>query len=168
MYYTIHVCMYVCIYLWRLTRRRVITPHLAGVTKHLKITKQMHISSSYSVYSAKCTNVGYISASVNIVKISLLIVSRQRHSSWNRSRRCAQRSWCCTTRCKNCFRRHGTCVRDLNESFKLIHEPIHWFANWFDQAFEKNWLKRMNHSWIGIAHCPEKSRRHVWNKFKHF
>ncbi len=61
------------------------TPHLAGVTKHLRITKQIHISSSYSVYSAKCTNVGYTSASVNIVKISLLIVSRQRHSSWNRS-----------------------------------------------------------------------------------
>ncbi len=23
-------------------------------------------------------------------------------------------------------------------TFKLIHEPIHWSANWFDQAFEQN------------------------------
>ncbi len=30
---------------------------------------------------------------------------------------------------------------ELNESFKLIREPNHWFANWFDQAFEQNWLK---------------------------
>ncbi len=26
--------------------------------------------------------------------------------------------------------------RELNESFKLILEPIHWFANWFDKAFK--------------------------------
>ncbi len=58
--------------------------------------------------------------------------------------------------------------RELNESFELIREPIHWFANWFDQAFEQNWLKRMNHSRMGIAHCPEKSRLRVWNKLKHF
>ncbi len=42
------------------------------------------------------------------------------------------------------------------------------FTSWFDQAFEQNWLKRMNHSRMGIAHCPEKSRQRVWNKFKHF
>ncbi len=52
---------------------------------HLNITKQMRIGGSSSVCSAKGTNVAYISASVNIVKISILIVSRQRHSSWNRS-----------------------------------------------------------------------------------
>ncbi len=53
-----------------------------------------------------------------------------------------------------------------NESFKLIHEPIHWFdqvwteltqnnesfklirepIHWFDRVFEQNWLKIMNHS----------------------
>ncbi len=41
----------------------------------------MHIDGSSSVCSAKCTNVAYISASVNIVKISILIVLRQRHSA---------------------------------------------------------------------------------------
>ncbi len=52
---------------------------------NLNITKQMRIGGSSSICSAKGTNVAYISASVNIVKISILIVSRQRHSSWNRS-----------------------------------------------------------------------------------
>ncbi len=33
-------------------------------------------------------------------------------------------------------------LNQKNESFKLIREPIHWF----DQVFEQNWLKRMNHS----------------------
>ncbi len=47
----------------------------ANVTEHLNM-KQTHIDESSSVYSAKCTNVAYISASVNIVKISILIVSR--------------------------------------------------------------------------------------------
>ncbi len=42
-------------------------------------------SETSSICSAKCTNEAYISASVNIVKISILNVSRQRHSSWNRS-----------------------------------------------------------------------------------
>ncbi len=28
-------------------------------------------------------------------------------------------------------------------------------------------FKRMNHSRLGIALCPEKSRRRVWNKLKH-
>ncbi len=49
----------------------------------------MHIDGSSPVCSAKCTNVAYISASVNIVKISILIVSKQRHSSWNMSRAAA-------------------------------------------------------------------------------
>ncbi len=66
------------------------------------------------------------------------------------------------------FRRLCACGRELNESFKLIHEPIQWFANWFDQAFEQKWLKRTNHSRMGIAHCPENSRRRVWNKLKQF
>ncbi len=30
---------------------------------------------------------------------------------------------------------------ELNESFKLIHEPIHWSASWFDQAFNRIDLK---------------------------
>ncbi len=57
---------------------------------------------------------------------------------------------------------------ELNETFELIREPIHWFANWFDKAFEQNGLKRMNNLRVGIAHWPEKSRRRVWNKVKHF
>ncbi len=61
------------------------TPHMTA-TEHLNITKQMHIYGSSSVCSAKCTNVAYISANVKMVKMSILIVSRQRHSSWNRSR----------------------------------------------------------------------------------
>ncbi len=72
-----------------------------------------------------------------------------------------------TTLSENRFRRLSACGRELNESFKLIREPIHWFANWFYQAFERNWFKRMNHLQMGIAHCPEKSRRRVWNKLKH-
>ncbi len=76
--------------------------------------------------------------------------------------------WGVTTLSENRFRRLSACGRKLNKSFKLIREPIHWFANWFDQAFEQNWLKRMNHSRMGIAHCPEKNRWHVWNKLKHF
>ncbi len=50
-------------------------------------------------------------------------------------------------------------------------KTIHWITNCFDQAFEQNskeWLQRMNHSRMGIAHCPENSRRRAWNKLKHF
>ncbi len=36
------------------------------------------------------------------------------------------------------FRRFSACGKELNESFKLIREPIHWFADCFDQAFEQN------------------------------
>ncbi len=61
----------------------------ANFTEHLNIMKRMHICRSSSVCSAKFTNVAYISASINTVKISILIVSRQRHSSWNRSRAAA-------------------------------------------------------------------------------
>ncbi len=53
--------------------------------EHLNIMKQMYIDGSSSICSAKCTNVAYISASINIVKISITIVSRQRHFSWNSS-----------------------------------------------------------------------------------
>ncbi len=72
--------MYVCI---PLAQRRVKTLHMTGyrTSEH---DETMHIDGSSSVCSAKCTNVAYISASVNIVKISVLIVSRQSHSSWNR------------------------------------------------------------------------------------
>ncbi len=41
--------------------------------------------------------------------------------------------------------------RELTESFKLIRKPIHWFANWFDQAFVQNGLRRLNYSRMGIA-----------------
>ncbi len=112
------------------------------------------------------TNVAYISARVNIVIISILIVSRQRHSSWNSALDVINLSF--TTLSENRFRRLGACGGELNKSFKLICEPIHWFASWFDQAFEQNWLKRTNHLRMGIAHCPEKSRWRVWNKLKHF
>ncbi len=61
------------------------------------------------------------------------------------------------------FRRLSAWGRELNESFKLIRQPIHWF----DKAFEQNWPKRMNHSWMDII-PQKKSWRHVWNKFKHF
>ncbi len=120
---------------------------------------------SSSICSAKCSNVAYISESVNIVKISLLIVSRQKHSCWNRSRAAALNALDIpNVLSEKRFRRLSACGRELNESFKLIRKPIHWFA----QAFEQNWLKRMNHSRMGIAHCPEKSRLRVWNKLKHF
>ncbi len=39
----------------------------------------------FPLLSKMFTNVAYISASVNIVKISIIIVSRQMHSSWNKS-----------------------------------------------------------------------------------
>ncbi len=54
-------------------------------TEHMNITKHVYWRIFFRL-SAKCTNVAYISANVNIVKISILIVSRQRHSSWNRLR----------------------------------------------------------------------------------
>ncbi len=41
-----------------------------------------------------------------------------------------------TTLSENRFRRLSACGRELNDSFELIREPIHWFANWFDQAFQ--------------------------------
>ncbi len=46
-------------------------------TEHLNITKQMNIDGSSSVFSAKCKQM-YISVSINIVKMSILIVSRQK------------------------------------------------------------------------------------------
>ncbi len=52
--------------------RRVKTPHKT-TTEHLNITNQILIDGSSSLCSAKCTNVAYISASVNIVKISILL-----------------------------------------------------------------------------------------------
>ncbi len=154
-------------------------------TEHLNLTKQMHIDGSSSVCSAKDTDVAYISASVNIVKISISIVSRQRHSFWNWNKLLMFLIFLLQALSENRFRRLSACGRELNESVQtdsrtdslvwftnrftgLIHEPIHWFAKWFDQAFEQNWLKIMNHSQMGIAHCPEKSRQHIWNKLKHF
>ncbi len=63
------------------------------------------------------TNVAYISASVNIVKISILMVSRQRHSSWNSALDVLKLSeW-------EALQMTRTRRRELNESFKLIHEP---------------------------------------------
>ncbi len=137
--------------------------------ENLNIKKPMHIDESSSICSAKCAKVAYISESVNIVKISLLIVSRQKHSCWNMSRAAELNALdvlklSVTALSENRFRRISACSRELNESFKLIRKPIHWFV----QAFEQNWLKRMNHSRMGIAHCPEKSRLRVWNKLKHF
>ncbi len=146
-------------YIYHLTRRRVKTPQMTA-TEHLNITKQMHIDGSSSVCSVKCTNVTYISASVNIVKISILIVSGQMHSSWN--------SLDVLMPVFKLYNRFSACGKDLNESFKLIRKPIHCSANWFDQAFEQNRLKRMNHPQMGIAHSSEKSKLRVWNKCKHF
>ncbi len=133
-------------------------------TEHLNITKQMHIDGSSSVCSVKCTNLAYITASVNIVNISILIVSGQMHSFWNRSLNTLD----VLMPVFKLYNRFSACGKDLNESFKLIREPIHWSANWFDQTFEQNLLKRMNHPQMGIAHSSEKSIRRVWNKFKHF
>ncbi len=146
----------------------------------LKTSRKLNMNITKHVYwriffrlSAKCTNVAYISANVNIVKISILIVSRQRHSSWNRLRAAVLNALdvlklSVTTLSENRFRRLSVCDRELNESFKLIRKPIHCFANCFYQAFEQNCLKRMNHSRMDIAHCPEKSKLRVWNKLKHF
>ncbi len=158
------------VYLWHGEEWKLITWQ---ATEHMNITKHMYIDGSFSVCSAKCTNVAYISANVNIVKISILIVSRQRHSSWNRLRAAVLNALdvlklSVTTLSENRFRQLSVCDRELNESFKLIREPIHCFANCFYQAFEQNCLKRMNHSRMDIAHCPEKSKLHVWNKLKHF
>ncbi len=92
-----------------------------NATEHLNIMKQMHIDGS-------CTNVAYISASVNIVNKIPINVSRQTGRSLNhRDVRTASRISAC---------------RQLNESFKLIRKPIHWF----DKAFEQNRLKIINHS----------------------
>ncbi len=97
-----------------------------------------------------------------VTELKILIVSRQRHSSWNRSRAAALNALdvlklSVITLSENRFRWLRACGREINESFKLIHELIHWF----DQAFEQNWLKRMNNSRMSIAHCPEKSRQGV-------
>ncbi len=146
-----------------MTWRRVKTPHKT-TTEHLNITNQILIDGSSSLCSAKCTNVAYISARVNIVKISILIVSRQRHSSWNRLHAAALNALEVLKLYVTALR-ENVCGRELNESFKLIHEPIHWFANCFDQAFEQYLLKIMNYLWMDITHYPEK--RHVLNKLKH-
>ncbi len=181
------------------------SPHMTAI-EHLNKIKQMHIDGYYFVCLAKWTNVAYISASENIVKISILIVSRQTHSSWNRSlnaldvlKLCYSSEWeRLWTNHSNWFvNRFTGLIKSLNrieskewiiqtdswtdslvwsslnrieskewiiqtdswtdtlvwsslwteltqnnESFKLIREPIHWF----DQVFEQNWLKIMNHS----------------------
>ncbi len=139
------------------------------ISKYINYLLYIHITydmekSENSTNVAKCTNVAYISASVNIVKISILIVSRQRHSSWNRLHAAALNALEVLKLYVTALR-ENVCGRELNESFKLIHEPIHWFANCFDQAFEQYLLKIMNYLWMDITHYPEK--RHVLNKFKH-
>ncbi len=141
-YYVLY--MYVCMYtsdVWNGEEWKLLT-WPANVTEHLNIMKQMHIDGSSSVCSAKCTNVAYSSASVNIVKISILIVSRQRHSSWNRPRAAALNALdvlklSVKTLEWEPLRQLSACGREVNESFKLICEPIHWFADWFDQVFEQ-------------------------------
>ncbi len=133
-----------------MTWRRVKTPHMT-TTEHLNITNQILIENEFT-------------ASVNIVKISILIVSRQRHSSWNRLHAAALNALEVLKLYVTALR-ENVCGRELNESFKLIHEPIHWFANCFDQAFEQYLLKIINYLWMDITHYPEK--RHVLNKLKH-
>ncbi len=159
--------MYVCIPLISDTEKSENSSHDRLTLHNENIMKRMHICRFSSVCSAKCTNVSYISASINTVQISILIASRQRHSSWNRLRAAALNALdvfkLSELELNESFKLNNS-ERELNESFKLIREPIHWF----DQAFEQNWPKRMNHSRMGIAHCPEKSRWRVWNKLKYF
>ncbi len=132
MYY---ICMYV--YLWHGEEWKLLTT----ATEHLNIMKQMHIDRSSSVCSAKCTNVAYISASVNTVKISILIVSRQRHSSWN-ARHCTQRS-------KLCYNSEWTASDDSARAAGNWTNHSNWFANRFtglikplNRIDSKEWIIR--------------------------
>ncbi len=82
--YYIYIYIYIYIYVkvnitWHREEQKLL---IWPATEHLNIMKNAH----WRIFRLFCkmeTNVAYISASVNIVKISILIVSKQRHSSWN-------------------------------------------------------------------------------------
>ncbi len=149
----LYVCMYTSNVWYREEWKLLTWP--ANVTEHLNITNQMHIE---DLLLTVLQNVAYISASVNIVKI-LTVSSVGIPPGTGCGLRCSSAglmfSNFVTTLSENRF-------RWLNELFKRIREPIHWFPNWFDQAFEQNWLKIINHSRMSNTHCPEKSGLRVY------
>ncbi len=129
----------------------------ANVNEHLIIMKQMHIDGS-SVCSEKIYKCGlYFCKRKYCEKKSILIVSRQRHSSWNRLRTAALKAldvlllqlW----------------LRTASDDSVCVAGNWTNHSNWFTNRFTgltTGLTKPLNRI------DSENSRRRVWNKLKHF
>ncbi len=146
--YIIYIYIYICKSKYNLTQRRAKTPHMTGY----RTSEHNETNAHWRIFRLFCkmeTNVAYISASVNIVKISILIVSKQRHSSWNSALDVLKLSVTLWVRSASddSHAQEGT-ERIIQTDSRT--KTIHWFTNCFDQAFEQNWLQQKNDSkeWI--------------------
>ncbi len=123
LYYRLLQSILIIYVIYNLTWRRVKSSHMTA-SEHNETNA--HWRFFFHLFCKMQTNVTYISLRVNIVKILILFVSRQRHFSWNIVSLRATTRQCDTRRSPLTCHRFLACANGIHWHVTGFSDTCHW------------------------------------------